>query len=356
MAEDSTTSPRGATETDTTVDQLRQLVIFLQADIAHLYATSAAPPAAAAPANTDDPPPTRRARQIRDLPSPPRYSGRREKASARHWLRECIDRFDLEQNLAGVVTTDAQRVMLASHWLDGNAWKAWEATKQASDTNAGMTQPRTWSDFAAWILSRFDELNAQTRLLADFKKIRQRTDIQTYATEFQIAYALSQAHWDEHSLRLHFIDSLKPALQLEWKRLRDKPTTFEEMLTELIRLEDVTAGAVQHRQGSQADRGSYAVADAGDPMDLDTLNAVADEPRPPRKGTYGWSEWCRRHKACYECAAKDHRAADCTQRRGRNGRRQPGRQKGGGGGGKRDRRDGGYGPSQPIDQGNERSR
>ncbi|KAI5304143.1 hypothetical protein KEM55_000201, partial [Ascosphaera atra] len=91
-----------------------------------------------------------------------------------------------------------------------------------------------------WLLNRFDELNASSRLLAEFKRIRQTTDVQQYWNEFHIAYNLSGAKWDEQLLMTHLVDFLKPDLQIEWKRAgHDNSLEPDEILRELIRLEDV---------------------------------------------------------------------------------------------------------------------
>ncbi|KAI5301324.1 hypothetical protein KEM55_004255 [Ascosphaera atra] len=47
-------------------------------------------------------------RRLRDLGPPPAYDGERRKAAARCWLLECLEYFDLEANLANVVSMDRQ--------------------------------------------------------------------------------------------------------------------------------------------------------------------------------------------------------------------------------------------------------
>ncbi|KAI5308332.1 hypothetical protein KEM55_005982, partial [Ascosphaera atra] len=108
-------------------------------------------------------------RRLCDLGPPPAYDGERRKAAARHWLQECLEYFDLEANLANVVSTDRQRVLLASGWLTGTAKATWDAAKQAARLRPDVnTTPATWADFETWILNRFDELNAKARLLGEF--------------------------------------------------------------------------------------------------------------------------------------------------------------------------------------------
>ncbi|KAI5305018.1 hypothetical protein KEM55_009169, partial [Ascosphaera atra] len=181
----------------------------------------------------------------------------------------------------------------------------WDAAKQAArlrpDVNA---TPATWADFETCILNRFDELNAKARLLGEFKHIRQHSDIQAYASEFQIAYGLCSAEWGHESLLTHFIDSLRPDLQSEWKRLRDKPASMEETITELIRLEDVLNTA---RRASGGPRFGF-----GRRPDSARLNLMPAEDNPPKKDSPMWNSWCRKNFACFRCGSKAHRFADCV--------------------------------------------
>ncbi|KAI5297567.1 hypothetical protein KEM56_004724 [Ascosphaera pollenicola] len=170
------------------------------------------PPAPAA-ASTDDPVdlPNRRYRQLRDLPQGPTYDGTKPKAAARHWLRACLDHFSLKEGLVGIRSNKRQRVLLASSLLKGKALKVWDSDRLVSREAC----PQTWPDFEDWVLQHFDELNAQERLWEDFLKMRQTVDVQSYATEFMIAFQLTGATLDHDTLRRHFIRHLKPALAQE---------------------------------------------------------------------------------------------------------------------------------------------
>ncbi|KAI5277627.1 hypothetical protein KEM52_004901, partial [Ascosphaera acerosa] len=170
--------------------------------------------------------------------------------------------------------------------MSDKARKAWESTRLAHQTNpATNSMPKTWEEFERWLLHRFDELNAEDRLWDDFLNIRQTSDVQSYCAEFMLAYQLTKAKLDDESLHRHFIKNLKPSLQQEWKRLQTKPTTWEDIGRELVRLEDVTAS------GKPAARAPLATAAAGqdsDAMDLDVLNATRTQSAdPPSRGSPG---------------------------------------------------------------------
>ncbi|KZZ95139.1 Ribonuclease H-like protein [Ascosphaera apis ARSEF 7405] len=62
-----------------------------------------------------------RARQLKQLTSPPKYSGERADAAVRIWIRRCRDYFNDEVLLTGLKATSAQKVAIAAAWLDGDA-------------------------------------------------------------------------------------------------------------------------------------------------------------------------------------------------------------------------------------------
>ncbi|KAI5295243.1 hypothetical protein KEM55_006277 [Ascosphaera atra] len=256
-------------------------------------------PSISAPSSTGD----QAVRRPRDLTPPPCYNGERRRAAARRWLRQCAEHFKLEHILTNISFSEVQKVGLASTWLDGTALHAWQSHADAHDANPEITIPQTWDEFRNWLLNRFDELNAASRLLAEFKRIRQSTDVQPYWNEFHIAYNLCGAKWDRATLMVHFIDSLKPDLQIEWKRAGHNPYDHPDaVLRELIRLEDVLN--TQHRFDSRPPRARPGLNALPAPMTPST--------RPPsRYQTRKWDAWCRDNDACYQCGAKGHRRADC---------------------------------------------
>ncbi|KAI5307926.1 hypothetical protein KEM55_007036, partial [Ascosphaera atra] len=102
----------------------------------------------------------------------------------------------------------------------------------------------------------------------------------------------------------HLIDSLKPDLQVEWKRVgHDDTLEPDEILRELIRLEDVLN--VQRRFDSRQNRPRPG---------LNALSASSQSSRPPPKyQTNKWHQWCKDNNACFNCAAKGHRRSACQQ-------------------------------------------
>lgn len=293
---------------------------------------------------------TLRSRSLRDLGPGPKYDGSRPKAAARQWLRACQEHFEMEEALVHVRSTSYQRVLLAAAWLTGTARKAWESASLAHRTDPRLNiLPTDWPSFEQWILSRFDEPHARERLCDDFLSIRQRGDVQTYCADFMIAYQLSGMTIDDDGLRQHLIQHLKPAIRQEWKRLQTKPTTWDGMLSELLRLEDVVASSPNSRS-SRYDVSStpLTTSNGGDAMDLDTINAIAQRPNPPRKGTAAWKAWCRNHNACFTCGSTRHLARDCSSgptgsQAGGGGNRNARHRRGGGRGGNTARRTERYG-------------
>ncbi|KAI5308553.1 hypothetical protein KEM55_005426 [Ascosphaera atra] len=93
-------------------------------------------------------------RRPRDLASPPKYDGERRNAAARRWLRQCAEYFRLEQLLTNVTSTSEQRVALATTWLKGTAWNAWQSHLDASFANPSIALPKTWEKFQEWLLNR----------------------------------------------------------------------------------------------------------------------------------------------------------------------------------------------------------
>ncbi|KAI5293310.1 hypothetical protein KEM55_007177, partial [Ascosphaera atra] len=208
-----------------------------------------------------------------------------------------------------------QKVILASTWLEGPALHAWHSHSDAHEANPEIRIPQTWGEFKEWLLNRFDELNANSRLLAEFKRIRQSADVQQYWNDFHIAYNLSGAKWDGDSLMTHFIDSLKPDLQIEWKRSGHDPRDHpDSVLRELIRLEYVLN--TQHRFDNRT---------AKPRPGLNAISPQLQPSRPPPKYQRDkWQAWCKANNACYQCSAKGHTRATCPQ--------PPDRPKGGRGG------------------------
>ncbi|KAI5294056.1 hypothetical protein KEM55_006791 [Ascosphaera atra] len=183
----------------------------------------------------------RRTRQLKDIGKPPRYAGEKKDSAAQRWLHKCLDYFQVETLLTGITTTEEQRVILASTWLDGAARHAWDFLREASHADPVTSPlPKTWKAFSDWLLLHFDELNATERRRTEFFAMKQRgKDIQDYYNSYNIAFHLAGMRWSVEDRLRHFLLSLDENLQLEWMRLKDQPETENEILAELIRLQHI---------------------------------------------------------------------------------------------------------------------
>lgn len=267
-----------------------------------------------------------RARQLKQLTSPPKYSGERADAAVRIWIRRCRDYFNDEVLLTGLKATSAQKVAIAAAWLDGDARKAWDATCEASYADPDSSpKPARWSEFEKWLLQRYDERNAEDRLHREFITIRQGADdVQKYWARFTVAYSRSGMTMSEESRLRHFIINLREDLFLQWDSQRDKPTQTTDIIDELIRLE----GVIATRKALNAKRFKPRPYSSSHRSKTDSrLNAVASPTAagtlPPKRDSPHWSDWCKNNRACFRCGSKTHRKTECPQTAPHRNQRRP---------------------------------
>ncbi|KAI5310336.1 hypothetical protein KEM55_008292, partial [Ascosphaera atra] len=241
---------------------------------------------------------TRRTRQLKDIGKPPHYAGEKKDSAARRWLRKCTDYFHAETLLTGISTTEEQRVILASTWLDGTARHAWDFLCEAAHADPLLSPlPKTWKDFEDWLLLQFDELNATERRQSEFFAMKQRgKDIQDYYNSYNIAFHLAGMQWSVADRLRHFLLSLDDNLRIEWLKLKDQPETEKEILAELIRIQHF----LQTQRSLYKEKRERFLKKTKSKF-TQALNAATLDKEKPEKGSAEWSSWCLANRSCFHC-------------------------------------------------------
>ena len=265
--------------------------------------------------------------------------------------REPIDLwlFQTEQWLvAGGVTTDHEKITLASGLLRNSALLWWRSIYGRPDT------PVTWAAFKESITSAFQPINPMESARDRLANLRQTGPVRTYASIFR-AIILEIPTITDDEKKDRFIRGLKPNLVREI-RVR-APATFEEAVTMAVRLDAIgwrasprpgvttTNGPVPMELGltrhvlpsnttgsaaairssaptnavnSEWARPSYCDVAAGN------INAVRSRPStsgipsrpltPRAKLTDRDRAELRRRGVCFKCRKAGHIARDCPER------------------------------------------
>jgi hypothetical protein len=241
---------------------------------------------------------TRHVSRVR-MPRPGTFDGK-DPQGLENWIDA------VEHYLQGENVEERRWVTFGVGFLEGNAREWWRFAKNTVE--AGKTV--TWDMFTSGLRSQFVPAVAEEMARSKLLKLRQTTDVASYAAEIR-ALALKARVQDPKLLLQLFIDGLKTRTRFEVAQR--SPGSLEEAISHGLRCDALAYGTSRPTQFVPL---PAPATDTGmTPMELDAIRA---------RGTLTAEErtTLMRRGACFYCREVGHLRMHCPKRPGNGGGRQ----------------------------------
>lgn len=248
------------------------------------------------------------------LEHPPTYSGNLHGHSPKAWLYKLTSYFD-----AANISTDANRLAVASYYLNGAALSWWRMLDALPLGSA--SKPSTWEEFKEALIKNFEDANPVEQARDRLATLQQRTSVRQYAMMMRNT-SMDIPGITNEELKDRFLRGLKQKVREE-VRIR-APATFEEAVQVAERYDTLRYNTTRQ----SADFFGKRAADSAVPMELGAVtSSYASGSRPyhnrnrsqPNSGgrerlTPELRQQLLKEGKCFYCREPGHVAAKCPKR------------------------------------------